>query len=290
MAKKKRKPQHIRQQPSSSTKRQLSHWQRQQRTQRIIRIAAIIFFICVLGYVGYGYYDNEVKPFKQPVLRVDDTVFDMGYYMKVLDLYSRGQESVVVSLIADMVLDSIEQQELTVREAAGLGITVSDEEIDSKLDEVGLTDDKVHKKVIGAELVTDRLMADYFDPKIPVACEQVQVQAMFLESETVAEEVASKLEAGDDFAALAKEFSTEAQTNESGGDLGWLPKGFSDVLLGGLGGSLLSEIMFEMEPEMLSEPIYDESVTKEVGYWLIEVLDAAEQFPSLLINIVQSYR
>ncbi|MCX6008870.1 MAG: hypothetical protein NTW48_02310, partial [Chloroflexi bacterium] len=75
------------------TKRQLSKWQRQQRIQRIIVTVGILFFALIVGYIGYGYYDEQVKPLHQPVVKINGTVFDMDYYIKLLELYSRGKDS-----------------------------------------------------------------------------------------------------------------------------------------------------------------------------------------------------
>jgi len=262
------------------TKRQLSTWQRQRRLQRVIMIIAGVFFAFVVVFVGYGYYDDQVKPLHQPVVRVNDTVLNMDYYLKALDLYSQGQEASIVSYMADMTIDALERNELARQGVRDLGIEVTDEEIDSALEDLGLRDDEVNRELIGAELLTDKLLREYLEPKVPTACEQVQVQAMFLESETVAEEVIDGLAASDNFTALAKEFSTEALTKEKGGDLGWLPKGFAHLLLRQLGDSLLEEIAFHLEPGELSEPTYDESVAKEIGYWLIEVIEKDETMGS----------
>ena len=55
-----------------------------------------------------------------------------------------------------------------------------------------------------------------------------------------------------------------------------MPKGFTSELLGDLGNSRLEDIAFSLEPGMLSEPTYDESVTKGLGYWLIQVTEKDE--------------
>jgi parvulin-like peptidyl-prolyl isomerase len=268
LAKKQKKPE-FKQPP---TKRQLSKWQRQRRIQRITIVVCSFFFAFIIGYIGYGYYAEQVKPLRQPVVRVNNTVFDMGYYIKMLELYSQGQESSKVSLMADVVAGIIEQGELIRQGAADLGISVSTEEINSELGNLNLPNDKVYRDAMGAELLAAKLLKEYFDPKVPTACEQVHVQAMLLESKEVAKEVIDRLGASDNFTSLATEFSKEAVTKEKGGDLGWLPKGFTNVLLG-LGDSQLEDIAFSLEPGMLSEPTYDGSVTKGIGYWLAEVLE-----------------
>jgi parvulin-like peptidyl-prolyl isomerase len=153
---------------------------------------------------------------------------------------------------------------------------VSADEVNSELKRSGLPDEKVYRDTISSTLLASKLFQNYFDPKVPAECEQVQVQALFVESEEVAKDVADKLRAGGDFSRLARENSLETTTKDSGGDLGWLPKDFTYVFLGDLRDSLLKDIPFNLEPGMLSEPTYDGSVTKGLGYWLVEVTEKDE--------------
>ncbi len=263
------------------TKRQLSRWQRQQRIQRIIVIVGIIFFALVVGYIGYGYYNEQVKPLHQPVVKINDTVFDMDYYVKLLELSTRGEDSTATSSRADELINVIESSELIGEVSTDLGFGVSADEINSELRSLGFPNEKVYRDVVGSRLLATRLLQNYFDPKVPTECEQVQVQALFVESTDVAKRVADRLGAGDNFTALAKEYSLEPITKDKGGDLGWLPKDFADILLGNLGGNLgnskLKDIPFNLEPGVLSEPTYDGSVTKGIGYWLVDVTEKDEE-------------
>ena len=259
------------------TKRQLSRWQRQQRIQRIIVIVGILFFALIVGYIGYGYYDEQFKPLHQPVVKINGTVFDMDYYIKLLEFYSQGEDATATSTVADELINVIESGELIRKVAEDLGFGVSADEVNSELRSLGLPDEKVYRDMVSSRLLAAKLLQNYFDPKVPTECEQVQVQAMFLESNEAAKEVIDRLKAGDDFTALAKEYSLEATTKEKGGDLGWLPKDFAYVFLGDLGDSLLKDIPFNLEPGVLSEPTYDGSVTKGIGYWLVEVMEKDEK-------------
>jgi len=259
------------------TKHQLSRWQRQQRIQRIIVIVGIIFFALVVGYIGYGYYNEQVKPLHQPVVKINDTVFDMDYYVKLLELSTRGEDSTATWSRADELINVIESGELIGEVSTDLGFGVSADEINSELRSLELPNEKVYRDVVGSRLLAARLLQNYFDPKVPTECEQVQVQALFVESTDVAKRVADRLGAGDNFTALAKEYSLEPITKDKGGDLGWLPKDFAYVLLGNLGDSLLKEIPFSLETGALSEPTYDGSVTKGIGYWLVEVMEKGEK-------------
>jgi parvulin-like peptidyl-prolyl isomerase len=261
----------------SPTKRQLSKWQRQKRIQRITVIVGTLFFVLIVGYIGYGYYDEQVKPLHQPVVKINDTVFDMDYYVKLLEFYSRGKDSTETWTMADEIINVIGSSELIRRIAEDLGFGVSTDEVNSELRSLGLPDDKVYRDIVSSKLVAAKLLQGYFDPKVPTECEQVQVQAMFLGSDEAAKKIIDMLKAGDDFAALAKEYSLEATTKEKGGDLGWLPKGFAYVLLGDLGDSVLKDVPFDLELGVLSGPIYDGSVTKGIGYWLVEVMEKDEQ-------------
>jgi parvulin-like peptidyl-prolyl isomerase len=259
------------------TKRQLSRWQRQRRIQRIIVIAGGIFFALVVGYISYGYYNEQVKPLHQPVVRINDTVFNMDYYVKLLELSTRGQDSTATWTTADELTNIIESTELIKEVSTNLGFGVSAEEINSELKNLKLPNERVYSDVVSSRLLADRLLQNYFDPKVPTECEQVRVQAMFLESDEAAREIVDKLKDGGDFTALANLHSLEATTKEKSGDLGWLPQDFAYAFLGDLRDSLLKDIPFRLEVGVLSEPTYDGSVNKGIGYWLVEVVEKDEE-------------
>jgi len=261
----------------SPTKRQLSKWQRQQRIQRIITIAGAVFFVLIVGYIGWGYYDVQFKPLHQPVVKINGAVFDMDYYTKLLEIYSQGKDDSEVSSVADNLIEIIEYGEIIRTASPDLGFTVSTDEVKSGLESAGFPDEKVYRDTISATLLTSKLFQNYFDPKVPSECEQAQVQALFVGDEEAAKMVANKLKAGDDFSSLAKEYSLEAITKEKGGDLGWIPKDFASAFIGSLGDSALKDIAFNLEPGVLSEPTYDGSVAKGIGYWLLEVIERNDQ-------------
>ncbi|WJY27704.1 MULTISPECIES: peptidylprolyl isomerase [Sporosarcina] len=82
----------------------------------------------------------------------------------------------------------------------------------NKLQEAALTD--------GIE-VSDDEVNKYLEEK------NVELKAshILLDDEEKAKEVQKKAEAGEDFAKLAKEYSTEEAAQQSGGELGWFKKG-----------------------------------------------------------------
>ena len=251
------------------TKHQLSKWQRQTKIRRIVIIAAAVFLAGIIGWVGYGYYKDSIAPYREVVIKVNDASFNMGYYVKTLDAYTAGMNYSQIysygNYVAGMVADEIINAELRRQGAKNLDIEVTTEEIDEKLEELKeyeWPDDRVHRDIISSDLLLEKL-EEYFDSQLPDTMEQAHVQLMLAESEEVADEVITKIEAGGNFTALAEEFSCNSLIE---GDLGWLPEEL-------MPNALIADAAFNLTSGEISPPIYDASATKNFGYWLIEVTD-----------------
>jgi len=249
------------------SKHQLSKWQRQTKIRRIVTIAAAVFLAGILSWVGYEYYeDYKSDPLREVVIEVNGVPFTMEYYVNMLDAYTKSMNSTTIynysSYVAGMVADEIIKAELLKQGAENLDIEVTPEEIDAKLEEYELPDERVYRDIISSELLQEKL-EEYFDSQLPDTMEQAHVQVMLAESEEVADEVITKIEAGGNFTALAEEFSCNSS---AGGDLGWLPEEL-------MPNTLIADAAFNLTMGEISQPIYDVPVTKSVGYWLIEVTD-----------------
>lgn len=262
------------------TKRQLARWQREKRRQRIILGLGIFIAVAVFGVLGAGWYITWYHPLHQTVITVNDTKFDMNYYIRMLKYYGEGLPIQYMDSLADEVVTYIEQNELIRQGVTKLPtpITVSDDEVDEKLNSYDPPLSKDYGEVVRAELLISKLRNEYFEQKVPQSAEQRHILAMFLESESQAQEVRATLEASEDFdkdfAELAGELSLDSFSKDKKGDLGWRPKG---VLAELLGSSVPGEYTFESEVGVLSQPIHDEERAKRVGYWLIKVLEREEE-------------
>jgi parvulin-like peptidyl-prolyl isomerase len=249
------------------TKHQLSKWQRQARMRRIVIIAAVVFLVGISSWVGYEYYkDYQSNPLHQVVIKVNDVSYTMQYFVTILDGYTAGMNSTDLYYLGDTIASDIANDiiktEVLTQEAKSLNITVTSDEIAAKLQDAGLPDDEAYQYMAKSVLLQDKLDA-YFGSQLPDTMEQADVQAILVESQQVATELISEVKAGGNFTALAKEFSCNSSVE---GDLGWLPEEL-------MPNTLIANAAFNLTPGEISQPIYNATATKDVGYWLIEVTD-----------------
>jgi len=128
--------------------------------------------------------------------------------------------------------------------------------LDTLRKEAGLSEAD-YRRTIEADLLYDKLQ-DLFASQVPTSEEQVHARHILVETEEEAQAVLARLEAGEDFASLAKELSTDEATKEDGGDLGWFPRG---VMVPEFG-----ETAFALQPEETSD-----IVQTSFGYHIILV-------------------
>jgi len=256
------------------TKRQLSHWEQQKKRRRLFLILGISVIAVAAGITGRGFYITHYQPMHETVIRVNDTEFSMGYYIKMLE-FSAGDQPDYLPYLAGQVVTAIEQNALIRQGAERLGVVATDSEVEEMLKQI----DPSLSRNFGEDLVrdlttTEILMAKvrdvYFDQWVPEFANQRHIMAMFLESEGQATEVRARLKNGDDFGELAGELSLESFSQTENGDLGWHPYG---ILSGMRGFSIVDDYAFTLSVGSLSQPLYDQDRTKSVGYWLVKVLD-----------------
>jgi parvulin-like peptidyl-prolyl isomerase len=265
------------------TKHQLSKWQRQMRIRRIVIIAAVVFLVGISSWVGYGYYQDyraSTAAWREVMIKVNGVPFTMEYFVKVLDAFTQGMNSTTISqygsYFANIAADNIIGAELLIQGAASLNITVTNAEVDAKLEESGY--DEAYRDLVKADLLQTKLTEQYFGPQIPDAMEQADVQAVLVESQEVATELISEVEAGGNFTALAAPFSCNSSVE---GDLGWLPEEL-------MPNPLIANAAFNLTIGGISQPIYDQTAGKEVGYWLIEVTDKQDSKINALVMLLGS--
>ena len=117
------------------------------------------------------------------------------------------------------------------------------------------------KKLLEPEInITDKEMKTYFDENKDTfaVAEQIKASHILVADEKTANEVKQKLNDGADFAELAKKYSTDDSTKDSGGELGYFAKG-----------TMVTEfdnVAFGLAVGEVSKP-----VKTEYGYHIIKV-------------------
>ncbi len=259
--------------PRPLTRRQLSRWEQQRKRQRLIVSIGILVMVTALAFVGAGWYIGSFQPMRETVLVVNDREFSMAYYVEMLEIQaSQGPTEAQLRSMADAAETSIQRSELIRQEARELGVTVSDEDARRELENNELPVTEVYLDLARSKLVLDRLMEGHFDREVPSQALQRQITAMLLESEPRAQEVRQRIVSGESFTGLAAELSLEDYTRSNEGDFGWVPRSVLEELLG----TAIAQEFFEL-PVGPMQLVHDEEASKQVGYWLVRVLDRNEE-------------
>lgn len=245
---------------------------------------------CTSTQNGQAYMDAEDDPADDspPAFTLDDTTVTVQDYEQrlndsvgqgIMQLLAQGQSPEQIREIAEQqnirqtIFDNMIQEELLIREARREGLGVDPEEVDARVDQAaspgaGLGNpeaavneedidelrEEITRQMLVQQIYLNHIRADMFNSK-----------HILVEDEATAEEVVEKLEAGEDFAELASEYSQDPGSAESGGEYGWVARGnFVPEY---------EEAAFNAE---LNEPVIVES---QFGYHVIVVEDREEDRP-----------
>ncbi|MCM3675980.1 peptidylprolyl isomerase [Peribacillus simplex] len=189
-------------------------------------------------------------------------------------------------------LDLLITNKLVELEAEKAGIKIKDEEIQKEIDTMveSYGDEKSLKEQLEASgssmealkkdivvylqtkklvepriTVTDDEISTYFeDNKDTFAqAEQVEASHILVEDEKTAKKVAKEIAEGGDFAKLAAEYSTDTETADNGGSLGYFGKG--DMV------DEFEDVAFDLDINKVSDP-----VKTDYGYHIIKVTGKKE--------------
>ncbi len=137
-------------------------------------------------------------------------------------------------------------------------------QVDFMREDFGITEEEF-RSLFEMDLLRSKLQAVLAE-RVPTTAEQVHARHILVATEEEAEQVLERLNAGEDFAALAQELSTDESNKEEGGDLGWFARG---VMV-----PEFEEVAFSLEPGEISDP-----VQTEFGYHIIQVLEKDPNHP-----------
>lgn len=189
------------------------------------------------------------------------------------------------------VLDLLIENELIRQRATAQGIIVSDEQIDAEIEDTLndlLSDGQAETPAEAQEYFEGWLQGNYYTREefreiirltlmtqqlrepviasIPETTEHVRARHILVNSRDVAEEVLGRLNAGEDFAVLAAEYSVDVTTASNAGDLGWFARG-------GLLVPQVEDIAFNQQPNQISD-----IVETDWGFHIIQTLEFDANF------------
>jgi len=227
----------------------------------IILSVAVVVIIGVIA--GIAIYRNRMAPFRTIVLKVDGASIKMRYFLKraamsgqppMLTLQTLTKEEIIKQTVTKPPYSiTVTEQDIDqfARDIArGKNRTIAEDEFREwyrqRLNESSLSEDEF-KDLLRTKLLGLR-MRKYLGEKVPTIAEHIFVHMFPLKDYAAGAEVKKKHDTGEDFAALAREYSVDPKLKENGGTVGWLPRG---VLNPGF-----DKTAFELEIGKSSDPLY----------------------------------
>lgn len=231
------------------------------------------------------------------VARVNGEEITLQDFQSELERYRSAMGEVGMNMATDdeqYVLSDMIDQLLLAQAATESGFLVSQEILDSRLDQLvgelggrqvlvewmsahGYTEDEFQRSL--SKAIAAAWMRDNLVNAVPEQMEQVHARQILVFDAESAQDVLGRLAAGKDFEDLAYEFDPVL-----GGDLGWFPKGY-------LAQAALDEAVFSLQPGQTSAVI-----ETELGFHILYLIEVADQrtlspdaWLSMQVNALQSW-
>lgn len=295
--------------PTEEVHRQSARLQEERRRQRLAITIGGMLILAIFAIVAVGFYREFWEPPRVMAGEVRGERFTMGDLVeriRVLQGINRYQQGgrVDLSVVPFQYLQDMLNAEILRQAAPGLGITVTEEDVDQVVRDQFypntppgqetdpgqlerefnenynnfLTQVRLSKPEY-RELVEERLLRaglyQFLGQDIPERMAQVEVEWIRLEPDgsVVPQEVRSRLDV-EDFSAVAAEVGSPAGFAEDTGYVGWVPEGafprLDEVLFGGSGeGEESTEPLAVGE---ISDPVFTQD-----GVYIIRKITGPEE-------------
>ncbi len=221
-----------------------------ERSSRLLLVGVTLAIIVLaLGIIGFGYYDSVIKPRNRTVLQADDISISYTAMKRrmAFEYYANAAfqqqaqvlpEATYLNLVNELTLISRAESELGItataeeRQAAmkrrvGVPETADDaafaEAYGTALDASGLKDSE-YRRLVHAEVLADKIR-DKFEAEAPAQIEQAKLDVIQVNDDTAAQAAIARINAGEDWATVARDVSTAPDADATGGVIEFTPKG-----------------------------------------------------------------
>lgn len=251
--------------------------------QRVVVAVAGLVVLAAIGILGYALYQDRIAPRRELAIKVGERSYPMEYFARRyrmdltgVNLNTASAEERVFTEVPRTTQNKIETMAIVLQRAGpGLGIVVTDKEIDQALVKdagfpvvVENADDFEYSPAMdstirralqrdGLTLAQMRAIAQsnllltriqtYFDQQTPERAEQARVRVIQVPSESDARIAIDKIKAGEKFEDLANTVSIDSAGKGQGGERDWLPRGIFP--------KNVDDIAFSLPLNTVSEPI-----------------------------------
>ena len=271
----------------------LANLDQEQSARLLIFGAVAVVVIIALGFLAFGYWYTVIKPRNRTVLRVESQTVSytamkrrMAYeFLRNTTYQSQNGIQILPAAAYQSALNEL--TEVTQAESR-LSVTLTDAEFDQafrtrigvaaaadqrtfadglrkELDKSSLTRSEL-ERVVRADALEAKIK-DKFKAEAPATQLQAKLDVISVATEDAAKKAADRINAGEDFAAVAKEVSKEPDVQTTGGRHEYGPKGsFS---------AIYDDYAFSGEVGKVSAPLSSGGTTPTFD--VVRVVDRSDQ-------------
>lgn len=239
--------------------------------------------------------DNAVAVVGGEEISKDDYKDEISFYSAMLASQQQLKSSVVQMMIQDkLISNDLEKNNIKIDEKEANDNFLQyiqnyggEDQFDKMLEDYNMSSDKF-KETVQKDLmyqkhrewfdenneITDEEINDYFEEHKD-ELEQVDASHILVEDEETAKEVKQKLDDGEDFSELAKEYSIDTANADNGGELGFFTKSTM--------AEEFSDAAFKLKVGEISDP-----VKTSYGYHIIKVNEKKDTADKLKDEITKN--